>query len=589
MFSVALLLLLAAGCVKCEQLTQPASVTVQPGQRLTITCQVSYSVSSYYTAWIRQPAGKGLEWISSDTDIKDSLKNKFSVTLDSSSNTVTLNGQNVQPEDSAVYYCARDTHWQARHCDDYFDYWGRGTQVTVSSGTPIKPTVFPLMQCGSGSGDTVTLGCLATGFTPSSLTYSWSKNGTPLTDFIQYPAVQKNNVYMGVSQIRVSRQDWDARQPFQCVATHAAGNTQAIVKQRDPVPPKVTLLSEPRGDSQALLCIIEDFFPNNLTVNWKKNQDDVAGTTWDPVLNGDVYSAVSVLKVKNTDWNSNAVYKCVATHRGQQYKKIASKATVTVTLNQPSAKEIFSNNEAKLECIVTGRDKSIVNEIQITWQIDEQTVAENIESRVSSDGDQHSKTSTMSRNRTEWQGVNKVRCSAAREDMTPVVQDLTVHKGDVSKTKVTVHVLPGEVNKEAEVSLVCLVFSPVLQDSYIAWSENIEKSPGIYKDGINFPPQKTKDGYFVTSVYTTTKAEWETTWKMFECNVWVAGSNESMKPRAVSKAQDFDPESELSCALSCTDEEDEFSSLWSTASSFIFLFISSLFYNMIFSLVKMKK
>ncbi|KAF6715364.1 Ig heavy chain V-III region WEA [Oryzias melastigma] len=48
-------------CVKCEQLTQPDSVSLQPGQRLTITCQVSYSVSGYYTAWIRQPAGKGLE------------------------------------------------------------------------------------------------------------------------------------------------------------------------------------------------------------------------------------------------------------------------------------------------------------------------------------------------------------------------------------------------------------------------------------------------------------------------------------------------------------------------------------------------
>ncbi|TWW53482.1 hypothetical protein D4764_0194880 [Takifugu flavidus] len=58
MFSAALLLLLAAGCVKGEQLTQPASVTVQPGQPLTITCQVSYSVSSYDTNWIRQPAGK---------------------------------------------------------------------------------------------------------------------------------------------------------------------------------------------------------------------------------------------------------------------------------------------------------------------------------------------------------------------------------------------------------------------------------------------------------------------------------------------------------------------------------------------------
>ncbi|TWW69692.1 V region 3-6 Ig heavy chain [Takifugu flavidus] len=110
MFSVALLLLLAAGsCVKGEQLTQPASVTVQPGQRLTITCQVSYSLSSYATNWTRQPAGKGLEWIGyngvvSTPYYKASLKNKFSISLDSSSNTVTLNGVNVQPEDTAVYY-----------------------------------------------------------------------------------------------------------------------------------------------------------------------------------------------------------------------------------------------------------------------------------------------------------------------------------------------------------------------------------------------------------------------------------------------------------------------------------------------------
>uniref|UniRef100_A0A3Q2G5P4 Ig-like domain-containing protein n=1 Tax=Cyprinodon variegatus TaxID=28743 RepID=A0A3Q2G5P4_CYPVA len=94
-----------------ETLTQPASLTVQPGQRLTIRCQVSYSLSTYYTAWIRQAAGKGLEWIgrkyTGASYYKDSLKNKFSIDLDTSSSTVTLNGQNMQPEDSAVYYCAR--------------------------------------------------------------------------------------------------------------------------------------------------------------------------------------------------------------------------------------------------------------------------------------------------------------------------------------------------------------------------------------------------------------------------------------------------------------------------------------------------
>uniref|UniRef100_A0A3B5Q5D2 Ig-like domain-containing protein n=1 Tax=Xiphophorus maculatus TaxID=8083 RepID=A0A3B5Q5D2_XIPMA len=77
-----------------------------------ISCQVSYSLSSYWTVWIRQPAGKGLEWIGGagvgyTNYCKDSLKNKFSISLDSSSKTVTLNGQNMQPGDSAVYYCAR--------------------------------------------------------------------------------------------------------------------------------------------------------------------------------------------------------------------------------------------------------------------------------------------------------------------------------------------------------------------------------------------------------------------------------------------------------------------------------------------------
>uniref|UniRef100_A0A3B3DR58 Ig-like domain-containing protein n=1 Tax=Oryzias melastigma TaxID=30732 RepID=A0A3B3DR58_ORYME len=94
-----------------EQLTQPDSVSLQPGQRLTITCQVSYSLG-YWTAWIRQPAGKGLEWIgmryTGDSRYKDSLKNKFNIDLDSSNKRVTLNGQNMQPEDTAVYFCARD-------------------------------------------------------------------------------------------------------------------------------------------------------------------------------------------------------------------------------------------------------------------------------------------------------------------------------------------------------------------------------------------------------------------------------------------------------------------------------------------------
>lgn len=102
-------------------------------------------------------------------------------------------------------------------------------------------------------------------------------------------------------------------------------------------------------------------------------------------------------------------------------------ALITVTLNQPSAKKIFTNNLVELECVITGQNQATVNEVTITWQIDGQNV-NGTETREPRRG-QYSKTSKITRSRSEWQSVNKVRCSANRDDMTPVIQDLTVHRG----------------------------------------------------------------------------------------------------------------------------------------------------------------
>ncbi|KAJ8249494.1 hypothetical protein GJAV_G00236050, partial [Gymnothorax javanicus] len=102
---VALALLLGTlSCGLCVELTQPGSMTVKPGQSLTISCKVSgYSLtdSSYCTNWIRQPAGKALEWVgqicgSGSTYYKDSLKNKFTVTRETSSSTASLQGSSLQ-------------------------------------------------------------------------------------------------------------------------------------------------------------------------------------------------------------------------------------------------------------------------------------------------------------------------------------------------------------------------------------------------------------------------------------------------------------------------------------------------------------
>ncbi|KAI5628931.1 hypothetical protein C0J50_2633 [Silurus asotus] len=122
--SLLLLLLAAVHCGLCVELIQIKSTVLTPGQSLTLTCKVSgYSVndSSYCTVWIRQPAGKSLEWVGSmcgdgNTYYSEKLKSRFQVTRDTSSSTLTLTGQNMQTEDTAVYYCARhphnDTHQQ---------------------------------------------------------------------------------------------------------------------------------------------------------------------------------------------------------------------------------------------------------------------------------------------------------------------------------------------------------------------------------------------------------------------------------------------------------------------------------------------
>ena len=101
--------------VNSIDLIQTDSMVVQPGQSLTISCQVSgYSLTdnSYATGWIRQSEGKPMDWIShrwggGDFYLNNALKNKFLYHTLTSTSSVTLTGQNLQPEDTAVYYCVR--------------------------------------------------------------------------------------------------------------------------------------------------------------------------------------------------------------------------------------------------------------------------------------------------------------------------------------------------------------------------------------------------------------------------------------------------------------------------------------------------
>uniref|UniRef100_UPI0031B8B381 nanobdoy AM1-1 n=1 Tax=Lama glama TaxID=9844 RepID=UPI0031B8B381 len=116
------------------QLVETGGGLVQAGGSLRLSCATSGTIFSRATmAWYRQTPGKQREWVttittSGNTNYADSVKGRFTISRDNAESTLYLQMNSLKPEDTAVYYC------NAQFLSSRTNYWGKGTQVTVSSG-----------------------------------------------------------------------------------------------------------------------------------------------------------------------------------------------------------------------------------------------------------------------------------------------------------------------------------------------------------------------------------------------------------------------------------------------------------------------
>nr|2B4C_H Chain H, anti-HIV-1 gp120 immunoglobulin X5 heavy chain [Homo sapiens] len=227
-----------------QLLEQSGAEVKKPGSSVQVSCKASGGTFSMYGFnWVRQAPGHGLEWmggiipIFGTSNYAQKFRGRVTFTADQATSTAYMELTNLRSDDTAVYYCARDfgPDWEDGDSYDgsgrgFFDFWGQGTLVTVSSASTKGPSVFPLAPSSkSTSGGTAALGCLVKDYFPEPVTVSW--NSGALTSGVHtFPAVLQSSGLYSLSSVVTVPSSSLGTQTYICNVNHKPSNTKVDKK-----------------------------------------------------------------------------------------------------------------------------------------------------------------------------------------------------------------------------------------------------------------------------------------------------------------------------------------------------------------------
>ncbi|XP_072549009.1 uncharacterized protein [Salminus brasiliensis] len=341
-------------------------------------------------------------------------------------------------------------------------------------------------------------------------------------------------------------------------------------------------------ETVSLLCEVRSSDLGDVYVMWKMNNGQyMEGSSTVHINEKNTAVVLSYLTVSGKDYNS-AQFACVVKDPNMvagatPEQKTTSMTVFSLKINPPSAKDLFVHNKATITCLVTGDNKNEVDGAVVSWTVGGSRRESSGTDNVKQTTPPFTKTSSLTLDQSEWFSGSEVECSTEREK-TPFSDKIKVKKGG-KRPSILLYKPDKHVKDTERVSLLCEVSSSDLGDVYVMWKRNNDQ----YMEGNSTVHINEKNTAVVLSFLTVSGMEYNSA--QFACAVkdpnMVAGATPEQKTTSMRELPAPDPGLYINCDKDIP-EEDDFNSLWSTASSFIFLFLFTVIYSTALSLFKMK-
>nr|AHZ12733.1 7.8S IgY heavy chain [Anser anser] len=410
--------------------------------------------------------------------------------------------------------------------------WGHGTEVAVSSGRPTARAVFPISSCCGSTQQQPVVGCLATGYSPGPVTFSWSgaSGATSVTvpethglgpdkraSFLRPPHAGAGDIFTcSVNQ--------------QATRTSLTQNVEGCVAGGEPTPPEVQVLhssacSATGGDSLEFLCVISGFSPATVEVEWLVNGVPglLVGTLTSPRRDAGAttYTATSRTNVSLEDWKEGKAITCQVKHpatgtKAQDHSRFCpgpgsqSCSPIQIFVVPPSPGGLYVRQDAKIHCVVVNLPSDA--SLSISWtreksgvlRPDPMVLSEHFNSTFTA-------SSSLAVSTQDWVAGERFTCTVQHEDLPePISKSISKHAGKVTPPHIFTFPPHAEEMALAEVTLTCRVRGFQPENVEVQWLRNHNSVPAT--EFVTTPPLKEANGdgtFFLYSKMTVPKASWQ--------------------------------------------------------------------------------